>query len=87
MTEPARLLEWPFCIDDLGESNKVCSEALRRVVESCPGIEGLANAISLPLPNSLNREGDDLSGAQDVQLGTSSGEQLLPFLQLSPSLT
>ncbi|KAH7623253.1 hypothetical protein Ndes2526B_g01675 [Nannochloris sp. 'desiccata'] len=33
----AGVLEWPYCMDDLGESNKVCAEALKRVVDACPG--------------------------------------------------
>lgn len=30
-------LEWPRCMDDLGASNKLCSEALERVMRACPG--------------------------------------------------
>lgn len=29
--------EWPLCMDDLGECNKLCSGALLRVVSACPG--------------------------------------------------
>lgn len=35
--EGAPPLEWPQCMDDLGSSNRVCSEALERVVRACPG--------------------------------------------------
>ncbi|KAL4428595.1 hypothetical protein ABPG77_008907 [Micractinium sp. CCAP 211/92] len=30
-------LEWPRCMDDMGASNKLCSEALGRVIRACPG--------------------------------------------------
>ena len=30
-------LEWPRCMDDLGASNRLCSEALERVMRACPG--------------------------------------------------
>lgn len=30
-------LEWPRCMDDMGASNKLCSEALARVIGACPG--------------------------------------------------
>lgn len=30
-------LEWRHCMDDLGASNKLCSEALERVMRACPG--------------------------------------------------
>ena len=30
-------LEWVHCMDDLGECNKLCAEALGRVVDACPG--------------------------------------------------
>ena len=30
-------LEWPHCMDDLGATNKLCSEALQRVMRACPG--------------------------------------------------
>lgn len=72
-------LEWRFCVDDLGEGNKVCSEALRRVVEACPGVEGLAAAISLPLPNLSKRDGIDVAHVQE-ESAPGPGEQLLPFL-------
>lgn len=34
---PAAPLQWPHCMDDLGASNKLCSEALERVMRACPG--------------------------------------------------
>jgi hypothetical protein len=33
----AEPLEWQHCMDDLGGSNKLCSEALERVMRACPG--------------------------------------------------
>lgn len=30
-------VSWKYCIDEIGECNKVCSGALKRVVMSCPG--------------------------------------------------
>jgi hypothetical protein len=30
-------LEWRRCMDDLGGSNRLCSEALERVMWACPG--------------------------------------------------
>lgn len=38
-------LEWARCMDDMGESNNVCAEALRRVVESSPGSAELVKAV------------------------------------------
>lgn len=63
--EPSQL-EWRHCLDPLGECNKVCSEALRRVVEACPGSAELARAAS-------GRPGSSAAAE-------SPGEQLLPFL-------
>lgn len=51
-------------MDDLGESNKVCSEALRRVVVACPGAAELAKAAS----------------GLDSRMSSGQREQLLPFL-------
>lgn len=61
-------LEWRQCMDELGESNKACSEALRRVVEACPGSAELARAASA----GLRPRGSPAEGGV--------GEQLLPFL-------
>ncbi|GAB4815641.1 hypothetical protein N2152v2_002687, partial [Parachlorella kessleri] len=33
---PRESLEWGQCMDDLGESNKLCIEGLSRVLEACP---------------------------------------------------
>lgn len=65
-------LEWRQCMDDLGESNKVCAEALRRVVEACPGSAELARASS--------GIGGAIGGAGGGVSGGVGGEQLLPFL-------
>ena len=35
--DEAEPLEWQHCMDDLGGSNKLCSEALERVMRACPG--------------------------------------------------
>jgi hypothetical protein len=56
--------EWRQCMDDLGEVNKVCAEALRRVAAACPGAGGLARA----------------AGAAGAPAARSPGERLLPFL-------
>jgi hypothetical protein len=85
--EPVQL-EWRLCIDDLGEGNKVCSEALRRVVEACPGVEGLARAAGVASPGSGAAAGYVGVGSRDVagglgvlgEDGGGLGEQLLPFL-------
>lgn len=63
-------LEWLQCMDENGQGNRVCSEALRRVVDACPGVEELIKAGSA----------DD--GAQSA----GPGEQLLPFLTSSIKL-
>lgn len=68
--EPAQL-EWPRCLDALGECNKVCSEALRRVVAACPGSAELARAAGAAPAGG--RPGS-------AAAGESPGEQLLPFL-------
>lgn len=65
--EPMQL-EWRQCMDDLGESNKVCSEALKRVVDACPGAAELAKASS------------GIGGVESAVAGAGQREQLLPFL-------
>ena len=63
-------LEWAHCLDALGECNKVCAEALRRVVAACPGSAELARASSA-------------GGRPASAGGEAPGEQLLPFLPLN----
>jgi hypothetical protein len=68
----AGALEWPYCMDDLGESNKVCAEALKRVVDACPGSAELVKVVSgSKMYNVVDGHGDG------ANVG---GEQLLPFL-------
>ncbi len=67
-------LEWPYCMDDLGESNKVCAEALRRVVDACPGSAELVRAAS---GSNMYSVIESSGGGGVVGDG---GEQLLPFL-------
>jgi len=64
-------LEWRQCMDDLGELNKVCSEALKRVVDACPGAAELAKAAS----------GHGMESASTGGIG--QREQLLPFLPVA----
>lgn len=71
----AGALEWPYCMDDLGESNKVCAEALKRVVDACPGSAELVRADH----NSKMHSGVDGVGGDDGGANVGS-EQLLPFL-------
>ena len=72
-------LEWRLCMDDLGESNKVCVEALRRVVEACPGSAELARATSGFAVGTASGGGGGGRGGDDVMMNNTS-EQLLPFL-------
>ena len=69
--EVGEALGWRQCMDDLGESNKVSAEALRRVVEACPGSAELARASS-GLGAGMDGGGIGASGV--------GGDQLLPFL-------
>jgi hypothetical protein len=63
------VLEWPHCMDDLGGSNKLCSEALERVIWACPG------SAQLLWGNTGSGAG---GGARPVS--HSSRDSFLPFL-------
>jgi len=51
--EEKEVLSWPYCMDDLGECNKLCAEALARVVGACPGASSLRSSRSLSAGDQL----------------------------------
>lgn len=51
--EEEEVLSWPCCMDDLGECNKLCAEALARVVGACPGASALTSSRSLSAGDQL----------------------------------
>ncbi len=53
------LLEWKNCMDDLGECNKLCAEAMARVVQACPGSAALL---------AVHNKGQASSGASNTLL-------------------